>query len=98
MYADSPTTEPTDRSTLRVTMTIVSPTPSMRDERGARQQLLDAVSGGEIMVVQRRDAEHHQQHHADADLAGPQQGAAAGEFRAQGQRGHVLLPLASSAP
>ena len=27
-YADRPTTDPTDRSTLRVTMTSVSPTPS----------------------------------------------------------------------
>ena len=48
MYADSPSTEPTDRSTLRVTMTIVSPTPSRAMSDGPGEQLLDAVAVGEV--------------------------------------------------
>ena len=35
-YAERPSTEPTDRSTLRVTMTIVSPDAEQGDQGGAR--------------------------------------------------------------
>ena len=66
-------TEPTERSTLRVTMTIVSPDAEQGDDRGARQQLLNARAVGEgVVLAASSRAKTMSDGDDDAQLAGPQ--------------------------
>ena len=72
-YAEMPRTEPIERSTLRVTMTMVSPIASSAMIDGAGEDLLDVRGAEEEVVVDRGRADDDHEREHDAELAEAEQ-------------------------